>query len=86
METCTNTKIDAFVFHVPNEPYLIVKCTAFQYQPGSLGCMMLKQGYPIDLSEPWTEIRRIGRRTFAKRENTLYDISEVAHLKINTPM
>ena len=76
----------AFVFPVPNEPYLIVKRTAFQYQPGGLGCIMLKQGYPIDLSEPWTEIRRIGYRTFAKRGDTLYDITEVAHLKINTPM
>lgn len=79
-------KVTAFVFPVPNEPYLIVKRTAFQYQPGGLGCLLLKQGYPIDLSEPWTHVQRIGHRTFAKREDTLYDITDVAYVKFNYPM
>ena len=82
----TNTSHMAFVFPVPNEPYLIVKRSAFQYQPGGHGCLLLKQGYPIDLSEPWTSIQRIGHRTFAKRADTLYDITDVAHLKINIPL
>ncbi len=47
---------------------------------------MLKQGYPIDLSRSWTNIQRIGHRTFAKRDDMLYDITDVAHLKINNPM
>ena len=80
------TEIAAFVFPVSNEPYLIVKRSAFQYQPGGNGCLLLKQGYPIDLSEPWKDIQRIGHRTFAKRADTLYDITDVAHLKINLPL
>ncbi len=77
----------AFVFPAPNEPYLIVKRTAFQYQTAGNGYLMLKQGYPIDLSsEQWTDVQRIGHRTFAKRSDMLYDITEVAHLKISKPM
>jgi hypothetical protein len=76
----------AFVFQVPNEPYLIVKRSAFQYQTCGTGSLLLKQGYQIDLSRPWTEIQRIGHRTFAKRDDTLYDITDVAHLKISNLM
>lgn len=71
----------AFVFPAPDEPYLIVKRTAFHYQSGGQGYLLLKQGYPINLSEPWKEVQKIGHRTFGKRNDMLYDITDIAHLR-----